>query len=112
MGSGDKVVEPGCVDAITISGQPVARAVVIHRTLRVAGLPATRAELDPLHASERLRVLKVVWAPGMRFRPTNHLISAAIGLYGGREDNRLRPGGRSKRGRRDPPTNSAVATGL
>jgi predicted metal-dependent enzyme (double-stranded beta helix superfamily) len=52
-----------------------------------AALPAERAELVPLYASEELSVLKVVWAPGMRFRPHNHLMWAAIGLYGGQEDN-------------------------
>ena len=41
----------------------------------------------PLYASEQLSVLKVVWSPGMRFRPHNHLMWAAIGLYGGQEDN-------------------------
>lgn len=50
-------------------------------------LPATRAEMVVLHRSERLTVLKVVWAPGMSFRPHNHRMWAAIGLYGGQEDN-------------------------
>lgn len=50
-------------------------------------LPATRAEVVPLYASEQLSVLKVVWGPGMSFRPHNHLMWAAIGLYAGQEDN-------------------------
>jgi predicted metal-dependent enzyme (double-stranded beta helix superfamily) len=50
-------------------------------------LPATQAELVPLHVSDDLTILKVVWAPGMSFRPHNHLMWAAIGLYGGQEDN-------------------------
>jgi predicted metal-dependent enzyme (double-stranded beta helix superfamily) len=50
-------------------------------------LPAARAELTPLYASDELTVLKVIWAPGMYFRPHNHLMWAAIGLYGGQEDN-------------------------
>ena len=29
----------------------------------------------------------VVWAPGMRIRPHDHLMWAAIGLYAGQEDN-------------------------
>jgi predicted metal-dependent enzyme (double-stranded beta helix superfamily) len=53
----------------------------------VGALPAERAELVPLYASDELSVLKVVWGPGMRFRPHNHLMWAAIGLYGGQEDN-------------------------
>jgi predicted metal-dependent enzyme (double-stranded beta helix superfamily) len=52
-----------------------------------AALPATAAELTPIHVSDDLTVLKVIWAPGMRFRPHNHLMWAAIGLYGGQEDN-------------------------
>lgn len=49
--------------------------VVLERAMRhpdqvVQALPATGAELVPLHTSEQLSVLKVVWAPGMRFRRT------------------------------------------
>jgi predicted metal-dependent enzyme (double-stranded beta helix superfamily) len=50
-------------------------------------LPATRAGIVPLYAAPDLSVLHVVWAPGMRFRPHDHLMWAAIGLYGGQEDN-------------------------
>jgi predicted metal-dependent enzyme (double-stranded beta helix superfamily) len=50
-------------------------------------LPPSRAEIVPLYASDDLTVLKVVWAPGMSFGPHNHLMWAAIGLYGGQEDN-------------------------
>jgi len=50
-------------------------------------LPPTRAEIIPLHVSPELTVLKVVWAPRMQFRPHNHLMWAAIGLYIGQEDN-------------------------
>jgi predicted metal-dependent enzyme (double-stranded beta helix superfamily) len=69
-----------------------------------AALPATRAEIVPLHASPELSILKVVWAPGMRFRPHNHLMWAAIGLYGGQEDNefyRREGGGLVRSGGRD-----------
>ena len=58
-------------------------------------LPPERAEILPLHVSPELTVLKVVWAPGMSFRPHNHRMWAAIGLYAGQEDNtfyRRRPG--------------------
>ena len=50
-------------------------------------LPPDRAEIAPLHVSPEVTVLKVVWAPGMSFRPHNHLMWAAIGLYAGQEDN-------------------------
>ena len=52
-----------------------------------AALPATRAEVTPLYSSDELTVLKAVWAPHMSFRPHNHLMWAAIGVYGGQEDN-------------------------
>src|SRR5687767_12786284 len=52
-----------------------------------AALPVERAEILPLYVSPELTVLKVVWAPGMSFRPHNHLMWAAIGLYMGQEDN-------------------------
>jgi predicted metal-dependent enzyme (double-stranded beta helix superfamily) len=52
-----------------------------------AALPPDRAEIVPLYAADDLSILKVVWAPGMRFRPHNHLMWATIGLYGGQEDN-------------------------
>ena len=52
-----------------------------------AALPPERAELTPLHRSDRLTVLKVVWAPKMWIHPHDHLMWAAIGIYSGREDN-------------------------
>ncbi len=54
-----------------------------------AALPPERAELVPLHQSERLTVLKIVWAPGMVLGPHDHRMWAAIGLYSGGEDNRF-----------------------
>ena len=52
-----------------------------------AALPPARAEIAPLHRSPDLTVLKVVWTPGMTFRPHNHAMWAAIGIYTGAEDN-------------------------
>ena len=82
----------GCIEAVTESDPLLAVRELLERATRdpdqvADALPATRAELVPLHASEHVSVLKVVWAPGMRFRPHNHLMWAAIGLYGGQEDN-------------------------
>jgi predicted metal-dependent enzyme (double-stranded beta helix superfamily) len=81
-----------CIQAMEDNEPRLAVKEVLQRAMRhpeqvSRALPATRAELVPLHASERVSVLKVVWAPGMRFRPHNHLMWAAIGLYGGQEDN-------------------------
>ena len=52
-------------------------------------LPPERGELVPLHVSEELTVLKVVWAPGMVLGPHDHRMWAAIGVYSGGEDNRF-----------------------
>lgn len=69
-------------------------------------LPPLRGELVPLHVSEQLTVLKIVWAPGMVLGPHDHRMWAAIGVYSGGEDNRffrrngttlLEAGGRSLR---------------
>lgn len=81
-----------CTMALRDDQPRLAVKEVLERALRqpeqvARALPATRAEIVPLHTSSELSVLKVVWAPGMAFRPHNHLMWAAIGLYGGQEDN-------------------------
>jgi predicted metal-dependent enzyme (double-stranded beta helix superfamily) len=81
-----------CVRAAEEREPRLAVKEVLERAVRepegvAQALPCTRAELVPLHVSDQLSVLKVVWAPGMSFRPHNHLMWAAIGLYGGQEDN-------------------------
>jgi predicted metal-dependent enzyme (double-stranded beta helix superfamily) len=81
-----------CIQA---AGEPEPRLAVrdlLERAMRRPAdvehaLPVTQGELVPLYASPELSVLKVVWWPGMRFRPHNHLMWAAIGMYGGQEDN-------------------------
>jgi predicted metal-dependent enzyme (double-stranded beta helix superfamily) len=65
---------------------------VLQRALRdprqvAAALGCRRSGITVLHADDVLTVLDVVWAPRMRFRPHNHLMWAAIGLYAGQEDN-------------------------
>jgi len=81
-----------CIEAVAETEPRLAIKDVLERAIQrpdqvARALPATRPELVPLYASEQLSVLKVVWSPGMRFRPHNHLMWAAIGLYGGQEDN-------------------------
>ena len=59
--------------------------------------------LEPLHVSDDLTVLNVVWAPGMYLFPHDHRMWAVIGIYGGVEDNeffRRGPDGRVQRERR------------
>jgi predicted metal-dependent enzyme (double-stranded beta helix superfamily) len=49
--------------------------------------PVERGGITPLHHTPELTVLHVVWTPGMRLYPHEHNMWAAIGLYGGQEDN-------------------------
>jgi predicted metal-dependent enzyme (double-stranded beta helix superfamily) len=81
-----------CRIAVTESEARLAIKEVLERALEqpedvARALPPTRAEIVTLHVEPDLTVLKVVWAPGMYFRPHDHLMWAAIGLYGGQEDN-------------------------
>jgi len=43
--------------------------------------------LETIHSSPELTVLNVVWGPGMRLYPHDHRMWAAIGIYGGVEEN-------------------------
>jgi predicted metal-dependent enzyme (double-stranded beta helix superfamily) len=54
--------------------------------LKALGEPK-RAEVEKLFHSDRLTILKVVWAPMMSVMPHNHRMWAVIGIYTGREDN-------------------------
>jgi predicted metal-dependent enzyme (double-stranded beta helix superfamily) len=50
------------------------------------GVPA-QAGLFPVYQSPDLTILNVIWAPGMSLYPHDHRMWAAIGVYGGTEDN-------------------------
>ena len=52
-----------------------------------AVLRPERAAITRLHVSPDLTILNVVWAPEMSFRPHDHRMWAAIGIYTGAEDN-------------------------
>jgi predicted metal-dependent enzyme (double-stranded beta helix superfamily) len=87
----DELIEQ-CQQAIRQSEPRLAVQEVLERAVSApaevaAALPATRAEIVPLFVADNLTVLKVVWAPGMRIWPHNHLMWADIALYGGQEDN-------------------------
>ena len=45
------------------------------------------AGIATIHVSPELTVLHVVWPPGMALFPHDHRMWAAIGVYGGQEDN-------------------------
>jgi predicted metal-dependent enzyme (double-stranded beta helix superfamily) len=81
-----------CVEAVA-GGEPhravkevLGRAVADPASVARA-LPPERAEIQRLHVSPELTVIKVVWAPGMRIFPHDHRMWAAIGIYAGQEDN-------------------------
>jgi predicted metal-dependent enzyme (double-stranded beta helix superfamily) len=81
-----------CREAL-LEGEPLeAVKDVLQRAVASPGavesaLPATRAELHPIYSSSELTIMKAVWAPGMVLPPHDHLMWAAIAIYGGEEDN-------------------------
>jgi predicted metal-dependent enzyme (double-stranded beta helix superfamily) len=83
-----------CLAAIEESEPRLAVKDVLERAVAdphgiATVLPPQRGELVPLHVSDRLTVLEVVWAPGMVLGPHDHRMWAAIGVYSGGEDNRF-----------------------
>jgi predicted metal-dependent enzyme (double-stranded beta helix superfamily) len=49
--------------------------------------PVEHGGIQPLHHTPELTVLHVAWTPGMALNPHEHRMWAAIGMYGGQEDN-------------------------
>ncbi|HTN81622.1 MAG TPA: hypothetical protein VMK16_18260 [Acidimicrobiales bacterium] len=83
-----------CKQAVTEKEALLAVREVLERAVRNPEqiekvLPVTKAEITPLYAAPDLSILKVVWGPDMKIPAHNHLMWAAIGLYGGQEDNTL-----------------------
>jgi predicted metal-dependent enzyme (double-stranded beta helix superfamily) len=79
----------------------------------VLGTPR-QGEIVSLHRSPELTVLNVIWTPGMAIYPHEHQMWAAIGLYGGREDNtffRRGPAGLTVAGRRTVETRDVLVLG-
>ncbi len=65
----------------------VARAVANPAALiKTLGEP-TGAGIKMLYCSPELSIFNLVWGPGQMTTPHNHHMWAAIGMYGGREDN-------------------------
>jgi predicted metal-dependent enzyme (double-stranded beta helix superfamily) len=65
----------------------VARAVSEPaQVIRALGEPA-RAGVYTLYRSDDLTILNLLWGPGMVFKPHDHRMWAAIGIYTGREEN-------------------------
>ncbi len=81
-----------CVAAASGSDGPIAIREVLGRAVSSGSgvqtaLPPTKAELEPLYSSEKVTIVKVVWAPGMTLPAHDHRMWAAIGIYQGVEDN-------------------------
>ena len=73
---------------------------VLARPDDIAAAPKpSEAGITLLHHAPDLTIIHVVWAPGMRLFPHNHLMWAVIGIYVGQEDNtfyrRTGPGART-----------------
>ena len=65
----------------------VARAIADPASLlRQLGEP-DEAGVKVLHHAPDLTVINLVWGPNQVTLPHNHLLTAVIGMYGGREDN-------------------------
>ncbi len=86
----DRFVED-CRSAVG-DGQAAIRELVLAAVadpsaiIKELGAPTT-AGVFPLYQGDDLTVINFVWAPCMTLLPHNHKMFAAIGIYGGREDN-------------------------
>jgi len=83
-------------------------------TLASALGPVERGGITPLHHTSDLTVLHVVWTPGMVLYPHEHQMWAAIGMYGGVEDNaffRRTPDGIQPSGGKELPQGDVLVMG-
>jgi predicted metal-dependent enzyme (double-stranded beta helix superfamily) len=82
-----------CVDAISESDSRGAIRDILARFVTSGALTSdqeseeTTVGLHILYRSSDLTVLNVIWPPLMTLFPHDHRMWAAIGIYGGREDN-------------------------
>ena len=82
-----------CYDAVNDHAPTKAVREVLARTVSdpaavVAALGEPgKGEVQKIHVSDELTLINVIWAPAMTIMPHNHNMWAAIGVYGGREDN-------------------------
>ena len=76
--------------------------------------PVEVGGITPLHNAADLTVLQVAWTPGMSLYPHEHRMWAAIGMYGGQEDNaffRRAPSGLESTGGRELPAGDVLVLG-
>jgi len=87
-----------CVEAVENTNGHSGPAIeeVLARTINdpaaieaALGHPRDMPEFSTWHNTDELTILHVVWPPSVDLMPHNHLMWASIGLYGGREDNRV-----------------------
>ncbi len=81
-----------CRGALSETQPALAVRDILERTLAQPGavadaLATDEAGITALHHAPDLTVLRVVWAPGMRLYPHDHRMWAAIGIFGGVENN-------------------------
>lgn len=82
-----KLVEE-CIAASEEADALLAVRDVLERFVAApAGLAEPVTGLTFLHRSPTLTVIDVVWPPGIRLFPHDHRMWAAIGIFGGQEDN-------------------------
>ena len=76
--------------------------------------PVEVGGITTLHNAADLTVLQVAWTPGMALYPHEHRMWAAIGMYGGQEDNaffRRAPSGLESTGGRELPSGDVLVLG-
>lgn len=83
-----------CQEAVGEADPRLAVRDVLDRVLERQGgvaevLGRPNGGIEVLYNSASLTVLNVVWAPKMSIYPHEHRMWAAIGIYGGAEDNTL-----------------------
>ncbi len=86
-----------CLAAVRAGGRPlaavrdiVARAVSQPATIEAEVRDRTLSPMTTIwHRSDELTVLHIVWPPQVDLFAHDHSMWAAIGIYGGREDNRF-----------------------
>ncbi len=83
----------GCRAALDESQPQLAIREIVERAVATPGSiddalgVASTGGFQTLHASAELTILQFVWPPGVVLFPHDHRMWAAIGIYGGGEDN-------------------------
>jgi len=90
MATTDELVAT-CVEAMTEPDPRGAVREILARSVAderlTDGLRDPSAGLNVIYRSPDLTILNVIWPPLMTLFPHDHRMWAAIGIYGGREDN-------------------------